>query len=87
MSNKQVKLNLAIKHGSRCMLCERKLKSNERTLHHIIPISNGGETTEENGAILCAPCQSIIHLFNYEEEPYIKITKRIYDNLKKYTKK
>lgn len=84
MSDKIIKLELIRKHGRYCMLCERKLKLEDCTLHHIVPRRNGGETTIENGAILCKPCQNIIHLFKYEEEPYERISKRIFKNLKKY---
>lgn len=80
MSNRQIKQALLIKYGCNCMLCRRKLKPNERTLHHIIPICNGGETTEENGAILCEPCQKIIHTFDYEEDGYRKLTEKILKN-------
>ena len=80
MTNKVIKLELIRKYGRYCMLCNRKLKEQECTLHHIKPICNGGETTEENGAILCEPCQKIIHTFNYEEDGYKKLTKRILKN-------
>lgn len=81
MSNKAIKLELIRTKGRYCMLCRRKLKQEDCTLHHIIPISKGGETTVENGAILCEPCQKIIHTFEYEEEAYKKLTKKIIKNL------
>lgn len=77
MTNKVIKLELIRKYGRYCMLCDRKLKEQECTLHHIIPICNGGETTEENGSILCNQCQKIIHTFQYETEAYTKLTKVI----------
>ena len=80
MAYKNLKNNLRKKHGNKCMLCRRKLKVNETTFHHITPISRGGKSTEENGAILCAQCQSILHTFEYEEEGYKKLTKKILKN-------
>lgn len=77
MSNRNIKQSLLIRYGSCCMLCQRKLKPKQRTLHHIIPISEGGRTTEENGAILCEPCQRIIHTFKYDEDGYFKLTEII----------
>ena len=82
MGNKHVKQSLLKKYGSCCMLCSRKLKEKERTFHHIVPIADGGETTEENGSILCEPCQKIIHTFKYGEEGYNKLTKIILKNKK-----
>ena len=84
MSNKTIKLQLIRNNGRYCMLCKRKLKLEECTLHHIIPISKGGKTELNNGAILCKPCQNIIHTFEYEENGYQKLTKKIIRNLTKH---
>lgn len=80
MSYKWLKTELRVKYGRKCMLCGRKLKEKQSTFHHIVPKSRGGEATEENGAVLCESCQSIIHLFEYEDEGYQKLTKRILKN-------
>lgn len=71
-------------YGKRCMLCSRKLKDNQCTFHHIIPKSVGGETSIKNGAILCEQCQTILHIFNYEEDGYKKLTSKILKIKNKY---
>lgn len=78
MSSKASKLELLKQYGKYCMLCRRKLKLEECTFHHIIPKQNGGESSFENGSILCRQCHSVIHLFKYEDDAYKKITKRIF---------
>lgn len=80
MSNKVIKLELIRRYGRYCMLCRRKLKTEECTYHHIKPKSVGGETDIENGAILCRQCQDIIHTFEYEETGYSKLTSKIHKN-------
>ena len=30
-------------------------------IHHVIPVSAGGETTEANARLLCRPCHVAIH--------------------------
>ena len=80
MAYKNLKHRLRMKYGSKCMLCGRKLPLKGTTFHHILPLSRGGKSTEENGSLLCKECQSIIHLFSYEEEGYQKLTKRILKN-------
>lgn len=80
MSYKLEKEILKSKYGKKCMLCGRKLKDNQCTFHHIIPKSYNGETSVKNGAILCQECQKIIHLFDYNETGYIKLTYVILKN-------
>lgn len=72
------------RYGKVCMLCERKLKDKEITYHHIIPKSVGGETSIENGTILCSQCQQIVHTFKYGEDGYTKLTIKINKNKKHY---
>lgn len=80
MAYKNLKNKLRKKYGCRCMLCKRKLPLKATTFHHILPLSKGGKSTEENGSLLCKECQSIIHIFSYEEDGYKKLTKRILKN-------
>lgn len=80
MAYKQLKNKMRAKYGNKCMLCRRKLKLNETTFHHILPLSKGGKSTEENGALLCEPCQSILHTFEYEEDGYKRLTEKILKN-------
>lgn len=68
------------KYGKKCMLCFRRLKDKECTFHHIVPKSFGGTTDINNGALLCKQCQTIIHLFNYKEDGYKKLTNKILKN-------
>lgn len=83
MAYKLEKSLLKSRYGSFCMLCDRKLKDKECTFHHIIPRSEGGETSVENGAILCSQCQRIIHTFKYNEMGYMKLTEIILKKKKK----
>lgn len=82
MTNRQVKQSLLIKYGRKCMMCGKKTKKGERTLHHIIPKSEGGETTEDNGAILCANCQKGIQPFKFGDECYTTMVITILKNKK-----
>ena len=77
---KAAKVELIKKYGRYCMLCRRKLKSEDCTYHHIIPKQNGGDCTEQNGAILCIQCHRIIHIFHYGEEAYMKLTEVLLKN-------
>ena len=42
-------------HG-RCAYCGKELKKTEATIDHIIPVSQGGETSWENIALSCSKC-------------------------------
>lgn len=42
-------------HG-RCAYCGKELKKTEATIDHILPVSQGGETTWENVALSCSKC-------------------------------
>lgn len=80
MGYRNLKNKLRQKYGCRCMLCKRKLPLKATTFHHILPLSKGGKSTEENGSLLCKECQIILHTFDYEEEGYKKLTKIILKN-------
>lgn len=48
-----------------CMLC-KKFFGAAITHHHIIWKSQGGDDSYENGSLLCAKCQTMIHSFLYD---------------------
>lgn len=83
MGYRDLKQKLRTKYGTKCMMCERKLPLKETIFHHILPLSKGGKSTEENGALLCEPCQTILHTFDYEEDGYKKLTQKILKNKEK----
>lgn len=80
MGNKGVRSLMTVKYGRRCMLCHRKLRKKKGcvTYHHIIPISEGGETTIENGAILCPDCHADLHQQDFATQKILN------DKIKKY---
>lgn len=84
--NRGVRNSLIIVYGRRCMLCERKLKKKKGsiTLHHIIPVSEGGETTFENGGLLCPQCHVYLHLQNEQEQA--RLNKRIRSYKRKHSR-
>ena len=84
MAYKLQKSILKVRYGNKCMLCGRKLKDKECTFHHIIPKSHGGDSSIENGALMCSQCQRIIHIFEYGEEGYSKLTEVIKKNKNKF---
>lgn len=63
-STKHIKDVMYQLYGKRCMLCNWKPKGHTKhktskkylTYHHIHEYSKGGETSIENGAILCNHC-------------------------------
>lgn len=42
-------------HG-RCAYCGKELKKTEATIDHILPVSQGGQTTWDNVALACSKC-------------------------------
>ena len=86
MSYTYQKKVLRQRYGNRCMMCERILKKEKQSYHHRVPKSCGGKGSIENGAILCMQCQKIIHIFEYNTEPYNKIDEVIQKNMDKYKK-
>lgn len=45
-----------------CSVCKCRLNMSTAEPHHIIPVSMGGDTTDENCSILCRDCHVEIHL-------------------------
>ena len=44
--------------NSTCYLCSRVLTPNEITLDHVVPVSRGGNHTNDNLRVACRPCNS-----------------------------
>lgn len=51
-----------IRRDGSCLRCNRE---EELTVHHILPISEGGESCDENLATLCEPCHKEAHGGSY----------------------
>jgi len=52
-------------HGSRCFYCGRESKPLE--IEHMLPVSRGGTTTENNLVPACKACNLKKHSQTYEE--------------------
>lgn len=70
---RELKKKLIERDGSRCAYCGRVLDFDSCTIEHIIPVSYGGESTEENCIILCRECNAkAAGIKGYQFERYIK---------------
>jgi 5-methylcytosine-specific restriction endonuclease McrA len=50
---------IAKRDGRTCRLCGKgKLYKRALTLDHIVPVSEGGKTQEDNLIVLCKPCNT-----------------------------
>ena len=45
-----------IRNRCRCYLCDKELSSEEVTMEHIVPLSEGGFSRKGNIAASCQPC-------------------------------
>ncbi len=45
-------------YGKKCQLCDRRLKTKEITVDHIVPVSKGGTHDIGNLQILCHTCHT-----------------------------
>lgn len=61
--SKTMKRKALKRAGGCCTVCHTKgdLKWNPLEPHHIVPVSQGGETTMENLQIVCRECHVKIH--------------------------
>jgi 5-methylcytosine-specific restriction endonuclease McrA len=50
--------NVYRRDANRCQYCDRKFKTEDLTLDHVVPKSKGGEMEWENIALACIPCNS-----------------------------
>jgi len=48
-----------------CKLCHHGIDSKKMQIHHIIPLSDGGDDTINNLITLCAQCHSDVHKEGY----------------------
>jgi hypothetical protein len=55
------KLAIYFRDRKRCRGCDRELRFEEAEFHHLVPWSEGGPTTVENGVLLCPDCHSRRH--------------------------
>ena len=55
-------------YGKRCMICEKR--KDKLQYHHIIEFAEGGETTIENGGLICDRHHKELHLDNQTKERY-----------------
>jgi len=53
-STKGIKDIMCLLYGRRCFVCRKRF--DKLQYHHMIPFSQGGETTIANGALLCKQC-------------------------------
>lgn len=58
----RLKATLVARHGAKCENCDTAMpSSNSLHLHHVVPVSRGGLTTEENVALVCPNCHAKAH--------------------------
>ena len=74
---KIVRRNVAFRAEGKCESCRLRLKRGEGHYDHIIPDALGGEPTEDNCQLICAPCHKIKTAT--KDIPIIAKTKRIQD--------
>ena len=55
------KKKLIIKRGNRCEKCGADGKKETIYMHHILPIGDGGITSESNCKLLCFDCHKSEH--------------------------
>ena len=58
-STKGIKDIMCLLYGRRCMVCKKRFDKLE--YHHIVEFSHGGETTIENGSLVCAKDHKKLH--------------------------
>jgi len=54
----KVRQNVYKRDGYTCHYCEQEMDEDDRTLDHIIPVSRGGQHTEDNLVVSCRSCNS-----------------------------
>lgn len=81
MSNQGKKNLLKQQYGKKCFLCMHTFKNNkDLQFHHIKPKCEGGESSVENGALLCEECHKKIHSHKFGSTEYTNITLCILSN-------
>jgi 5-methylcytosine-specific restriction endonuclease McrA len=49
-----------LKAKKKCMRCKKKFSGRIPEIHHIVPVSKGGQSTEDNLMALCIKCHDIM---------------------------
>lgn len=70
MRNKDIRVKNIKLYGNICMAGYVLSKQNPLTMHHIIPLSEGGKTTFENGSNISNLAHTGIHIVSYDD--YVK---------------
>lgn len=70
MRNKDIRVKNIKLYGNICMTGYVLSKQNPLTMHHIIPLSEGGKTTFENGSNISNLAHTGIHIVSYDD--YVK---------------
>lgn len=70
MRNKDIRVKNIKTYGKICMAGYVLSKQNPLTMHHIIPLSEGGKTTLENGSNVSNLAHTGIHIVSYDD--YVK---------------
>lgn len=67
-----------------CKLCSKSIEIAKMQIHHIIPLSDGGDDTISNLITLCAGCHSDIHKEGYNY--YVNTFKSYTEKMEKVSK-
>ena len=70
MKNKDIRVKNIKIYGKICMAGYVLSKQNPLTMHHIIPLSEGGKTNFENGSNISNLAHTGIHIVSYDD--YVK---------------
>ena len=57
-----------------CRLCVNKLETNELQVHHIVPVSDGGDDELSNLVLLCHNCHTSLH-----KDDWKNYTEKLFD--------
>ena len=57
-----------------CRLCVSKLETNELQVHHIVPVSDGGDDELSNLVLLCHNCHTSLH-----KDDWKNYTEKLFD--------
>jgi hypothetical protein len=73
--DQKVEAKLLVESRNTCCVCWR---SQEVQIHHILPISEGGDNSEDNLIVLCLNCHSQVHTKKSMAKNYTQETLRLY---------
>ena len=84
----QTKQELIERNGLKCMFCGEEVPYENIEWHHIIPkhitkfFGLPQDDSYENGALLCKRCHKIVHIYEYWDVEYYRITQVILSHKK-----